>query len=402
MPRHVRKVRGMPARLDRYLIRSFLGMFAGLTALALALLLLERLIRITELVSGSGNALFSGTLLIASLVPHYLNLALPGAFLISMILTIDRLSRSGEIVALMAAGVSLYRIVLPFLAVSIVLGLASLLISGLLQPLSRYSYREIVHNLQHQSVLTVFQERKFVQYDDRIIWTDSVDPGSRRLGQTFILETQPDGTRTFLTGGSGVLDEIRNGEWEITLRDGAGGTYRASDPPGDYDRIDFGELRWPIIPQADGYRARGGDERELFLSELLSPRSAGEGTGVDARVAEASFHDRTSRAALFLVMPLVALILGLNLGRIPRSTGIVFGILFLLGVQKVLEYTLAQAGLGMFPPWAGFWPIFALIAAGAIILFRRLADRRIFAGPPVPMGRPLADYTTDLARKPAR
>jgi lipopolysaccharide export system permease protein len=153
----------MLAGIDRYLIRSFLGIFLGLIGVAMALLLLERLIRIAELVAGSDSAMLSGSILVANLIPHYLNLALPGAFLVSMILTIDRLSRSGEIVAIMAAGVSLYRIVLPFIWLSVILAVLSLLVSGFLQPLSRYSYRAMVHNLHHSSLLAVFQERKFFQ-----------------------------------------------------------------------------------------------------------------------------------------------------------------------------------------------------------------------------------------------
>lgn len=389
----------MIARLDRYLIRSFLGMFAGLTGLAMALLLLERLIRITELVSGSGSALLSGTLLIANLIPHYLNLALPGAFLISMILTIDRLSRSGEIVALMAAGVSLYRIARPFLLVALILAAASLLISGFLQPLSRYSYREIVYNLQHQSVLSVFQEQKFVQYNNRIIWTDSVQPSSRRLGQTFILETEPDGTRTLLTGRTGLLQEPRSGEWEIILQEGVGASYRESDPPEEYDQIEFAELIWPVIPDAGQYRARGNDERELFLSELLdvSP-DAGEG-GVEPQVAASAFHDRTSRAALLLTMPIIAIILGLNLGRIARSSGIILGILILLGVQKVLEFTLVQASEGLIPPWMGFWPIVLLVALVAFVLFQRVSENSLLGGRRRIVAYQGTDYASALAGK---
>ena len=389
----------MLARLDRYLIRSFLGMFVGLTVLAMALLLLERLIRITEIVSGSGSALASASLLVANLIPHYLNLALPGAFLVSMILTIDRLSRSGEIAALMAAGVSLYRIVMPFLQVALLLAVASLLVSGFLQPLSRYSYREIVYNLQHQSVISVFQEQKFVQYDNRIIWTDSVQPSSRRLGQTFILETQPNGTRTLLTGGAGELREIRSGEWEITLLEGAGASYRDFDPPDLYDRIEYGELRWPVIAEAGQYRARGGDERELFLPELLARSSAAVPGDIAPEVAAATFHDRTSRAALLLTMPLIAIILGLNLGRIARSNGVIIGVLLLLGIQKILEYTLVQASEGVIPPWAGFWPLVAGIAIAAIVLFRRLAEGGVIMGRPRVAARPGTDYASALARK---
>ena len=389
----------MLAKLDGYLIRSFLGVFAGLTVLAMALLLLERLIRITDLVSGSGNALAAGSMLVANLIPHYLNLALPGAFLISMILTIDRLSRSGEIVALMAAGVSLYRIVLPFLRVAILLAAVSVLISGFLQPLSRYSYREIVYNLQHQSVLSVFQEQKFVQIENRIIWTGSVQPANRRLGQTFILEYGEDGTRTILTGRSGELREFSPGEWEITLAEGSGASYLETDPPGEFDRIEFGKLSWPVVPDAEAYRSRGGDEREMFLPELLEQAGAGNTGDIAPSVAAAAFHDRTSRAALLLIMPFIAVTLGLNLGRMARSNGVIVGVLFLLGVQKVLEYTLIQANDAAIPAWAGFWPIVFLVAIGAMLLFRRLAEGSMFTGRKRAVMQRGPDYASALVQK---
>ncbi len=372
----------MIAKLDRYLIKSLVGLFAGLTGLAIALLLLERLIRIIEIVSGSSNTAVAAALMVANLIPHYLDLAIPGAFLIAMIVTIDRLSRSGEIVALMGAGVSLYRIVLPYVGFAMMLAVLSLLISGFLQPLSRYSYRQIVHNMQHESVITAFQERKFVQFDGRIVWTDSVAPSTRRLGQTFILETRPDGSRTFLTGGSGRLTEVASGKWVITLDEGSGGTIGRQGTIDEGDRLDFGELTWPINSEGADFRPRGGDERELFLPELLSVGQSDRSTNVDAVVAVADFHDRTSRAALLIAMPLIAVILGLNLGRIPRSSGVVLGILFLLGVQKVFEYLLAIGSEGSAPAWAVFWPFVALIWVVALLLFQRLATRRLLFGGP--------------------
>lgn len=388
----------MIAKLDRYLIRSLVGLFAGLTVLAIALLLLERLIRIIEIVSGSSNTAVAAALMVANLIPHYLDLAIPGAFLIAMIVTIDRLSRSGEIVALMGAGVSLYRIVLPYVGFALMLALLSILISGFLQPLSRYSYRQIVHNLQNQSVITAFQESKFVQFDGRIIWTDRVAPSTRRLGQTFILETRPDGSRTFLTGETGNLKEVSRGQWVITLEGGSGGTIGRNGTIDEGDRLDFGELSWPISSSGEDFRPRGGDERELFLPELLTLAGKGPATKVDPGVAVADFHDRTSRAALLLVMPLIAMILGLNLGRIPRSSGIVLGILFLLGVQKVFEYLLAIAGSGSVPAWAAFWPFVALIAVTALVLFQRLANRRILPGPRVTAPRRDPYVTATIGR----
>jgi len=190
----------MFARLDRYMLQGTLGLFVGLTGLALGVLLIERLIRLTELLSGSDEATLAAVRMIANLVPHYLEMALPAAFLIAVIISVDRLSRSGEIVAMMATGVSLLRIARPYLLMAAVLALASVAIAGFLQPITRYNYRQIAFELRQSSIVTAFKERKFVQFRDRVVWTDRVDSTGRNLGETFIIETAPDGGRRFMTG----------------------------------------------------------------------------------------------------------------------------------------------------------------------------------------------------------
>jgi lipopolysaccharide export system permease protein len=80
-------------------------------------------------------------------------------------------------------------------------------------------------------------------------------------------------------------------------------------------------------------------------------------------------------------LPLIGVILGLNLGRTPRSGGIAIGILLLLSVQKILEYGLALAERGAVPAWAGFWPVVLVLAVAALFMFRRLAHGHILFGP---------------------
>ncbi|WP_158275442.1 LptF/LptG family permease [Maritimibacter sp. 55A14] len=366
----------MIVELDRYLLRNNLGLFAALTGLALAILLLERLIRITDLISTSDHAVVSAVRMIANLVPHYLEMALPGALLIATIITIGRLSRSGEIVGMMSSGVSLYRIVRPYMAMAVLLALVSILVTGYLQPVSRYNYREIVHELKQDAVVAAFQERKFVQFDDWVVWTDAVDREGRKMGETFIVETGPDGSRRFLTGSSGALLEDEEGAWAITLADGMAGRIAGRVESGQGDRLTIDRVSWRLPHSAPGFRSRGADQRELTLTELIAGDFAAGGRDIDPVVAMSDLHDRISRAALLVVLPLVGVILGLNLGRKMRSGGVAIGILLLLVVQKLLEYGLLMAERGAVPPWAGLWPVVLTVAVGSVFFFHRLAEGR--------------------------
>ncbi len=363
-------------KLDRYLLRNNLGLLAALIALALAVLLLERLIRITDLIAGADDALQSAARMIGNLLPHYLGMALPGALLIAIIITIERLSRSGEIVALMSTGISLNRIARPFIGLGLVLAMGSIFISGFLQPISRYNYREIVHELKQSSIVTAFQERKFVQFDDKVVWTSKVDFAGRKLGQTFIFETDKKGNHHFITGHTGVLQEEPDGTWVINLQDAMIGDLPARITAAQGNRLNTARVTWKMPSPIKGYRDRGDDQRELTLTELLSKSYLESGQNINPAIAQSDMHDRMSRAALLIVLPLIAVVLGLHLGRVARSGGIAVGIVLLLLVQKLLEYGLSLAQRGVVPPWAGTWPIVILVAVLGIYTFRRTASGR--------------------------
>ncbi|PKP74468.1 MAG: hypothetical protein CVT84_08275 [Alphaproteobacteria bacterium HGW-Alphaproteobacteria-6] len=371
----------MFARLDRYMLQGTLGLFVGLTGLALGVLLIERLIRLTELLSGSDEATLAAVRMIANLVPHYLEMALPAAFLIAVIISVDRLSRSGEIVAMMATGVSLLRIARPYLLMAAVLALASVAIAGFLQPITRYNYRQIAFELRQSSIVTAFKERKFVQFRDRVVWTDRVDSTGRNLGETFIIETAPDGGRRFMTGRTGTLAEDGKGAWVISLSEAMIGQLPAvigADGAGRQgDRLLVANVDWRMPVANEAFRSRGSDQRELTLDELFSGDFGEAGAGIDPVAARADLHDRLSRSALLLTLPLIGVALGLNIGRMARSGGVVMGIFLLLVVQKFLEFGLLKAERGAIPAWSGLWPIVIAVAIGSVILFRRAASGRV-------------------------
>jgi lipopolysaccharide export system permease protein len=249
---------------------------------------------------------------------------------------------------------------------------------GFLQPLGRYDYRQTVNSIQTQSFRAAFQEGRFVRMDNLIVWTDFRDFAGRTLGETFILETHPDGSERFISAASGALQESRPGEFALQLENGNGATLA---PPGQNDvpstqALQFDSLVWPVDSQATPFRPRGKDERELTLLELADVSSF---ASVEQTAARAALHDLLSRAILVLVLPLLAVPLGLNLGRHPRAGGIVTGVVILLIVQKTLEYGLQMARTGAIPAWAGSWPVVILTALVGAMMFSRTAGTSILS-----------------------
>ncbi len=360
-------------RLDIYLLKQCVQVVVGLTALALGVLLLERLLRIFELVSNTTDTIGAAARMLLNLIPYYLGLAIPVALFLGVLITVDRVSRTGELSASLAAGVSMFQILRPFMVIAGCLSLISLLVMGFLQPLGRYDFRATVDLVEQTSDEAAFQEGKFAQNGRFVFWTEDRTAGDR-LGAIFILEEGLAGDAARITTapsgriGQGVLED----ETRITLNDGQGMTISPADTL-VVEQLDFRRLDWNIEGDVLSFRPRGDDERELTILELAKEAN---GTGrniVEPHIAATAVHAQLGRSLLLLLLPLIALPMGLGYGRSFQSTGIAVGIVFLLVAQKSLEAGQSLAAAGSIAPWLGTWPVFAIIAIIGLGLFLRSA-----------------------------
>lgn len=367
-------------RLDIYLLKQCVQVVAGLTALALGVLLLERLLRIFELVSNTSDTMGAAARMLLALIPQYLGLAIPIALFLGTLITVDRVSRTGELSASLAAGVSMFQIARPFMLIAVTLAAIALIVMGFLQPLGRYDFRATQFRVEQTSQEAVFQEGKFAQVDDTIFWTEN-RTGGDELGQIFILESNRDGNNARLTTapsgriGRGVEAE----ETRITLRQGQGITI--SPQRSVVERLDFNQADWNVAGDILSFRSRGEDERELTLLELIAEATGRGDRIVEPYVASAAAHAQIGRALILVLLPLIALPMGLGYGRSFQSTGIAVGIVFLVVVQKSLETGQTFAMDGRIAPWLGTWPVIGVVALIGLTLFLRSA--LLVATPPL-------------------
>jgi lipopolysaccharide export system permease protein len=122
------------------------------------------------------------------------------------------------------------------------------------------------------------------------------------------------------------------------------------------------------------FRQRGDDEREMTSLELLENRRGDIARfNIDSDVNNATLHLRLAKSVLLLILPFIAVPFGLNYGRNPSSAGIAIGVVFLISLQKALEFGQSLGAAGKIPPWAGIWPIIIAVALFAFWLFRKSA-----------------------------
>ena len=364
-------------RLNTYLFKRAATAIGGLIAFACGVLMLERLLRIFEVLTTATDPAASATTMIISLLPYYLGIAVPLALMLGTIITVDRFSRTSELTAALGAGISLFHMTRPFLAVAAILAVASVLIEGWLQPLGRYQYRSVENTVKQTSFTAALREGTFTTVGGRTFFAGTAAPDGG-IGPIFIYEELPpmDG-RTEIrvtTANQGEL-VIREGSGAPVLQLAEGKGFRVTRNEQLSDDLAFEGTSIAGAATIVPFRVRGDDERELTSGELFQNRNGDRRTEITRDVNNAALHLRIAKTAILFILPFIAVPFGLNYGRNPSSAGIFVGIVFIVSLQKAMDFAQSLGASGAIPPWIGIWGLVGLLAVMAFFIFRNSAFR---------------------------
>jgi len=354
--------------IDRYLLRLTGGPMLGCLAITLVALLLERALRLLDLLSQSSDRFGFVVQLTGQLVPHYLGLALPVAFFVALFVVIARLSDGSEIDALLASGVSLTRLAAPFVALGLVLSIFSIIVFGYLQPYSRYAYRAVMHAAATAGWNGQLQAGAFVTEDKLIMTADQADPAGRRLERLFIRRLNAANREELITAKSAQLRADPDGRTVTLILEN--GRRLSENAQGTFDVLSFGRFttQTPLAGASALLRARGGDERELTLGELAAQAKANDGF-LPRPTLLAELYGRLARAAFLPFLPLIAFPLGLAAKRGRRTPGLILAGVLLLAFQHSLQLGQSLAEAGRIPAFLAIWVPFALFTGFGLWMF---------------------------------
>lgn len=363
-------------RLNRYILKNAAISIGGLVIFACCVLLLERLLRIFQVVTSSSNPGADATRMIVNLLPYYLSMAVPMALLLGTIITVDRLSKTSELTAALGAGVSLFHMTKPFLLLAIFMSGLTMFIEGYLTPVGRYNYRQTAHFVEQQSYTAALREGTFTTVKDRVFFAGT-NGKDGAIGPIFIYEDiqAPDGTSSeenryrIITAGTGSI-EVIEGSPVLNLADADGFQILNNELTGQSGAA---KTAYAVNAIVEDYRIRGDDEREMTSLELFANRDGTKTQNIDKNTNNAALHLRLSKAVLLLLLPFIAVPFGLNYGRNPSAAGIFVGVVFLVSLQKALEFAQTLGADGKVPPWLGIWGIIGIVALAALLLFRKSA-----------------------------
>lgn len=360
--------------LQRYVTGLALRPMLLSLGVVLSGLLLERVLRIVDVLAAAGAPVYLVFALSANLIPHYLGFAMPAAFGLGVFAAFSRLSSGSELESMLSSGVSVWSLAKPLMAVGAVIAALNLLVSGYLDPYSRYTYRSILNSSVSYAWRAHAPAATFINVRNGLTVTaDEVDNTGRNLKGVFI-EDRAGGLETLTTARAGKLEVTPDGK-QLQLRLSDGVVLRNADGQRP-NTLRFRELVFDktFALEAPPFRPRGGNERELTMNELWSEMGEAAPSSPYPKLA-AEFHSRIVRSLAIVFLPLLIIPLSMTMRRQSRVANMGVAALALILFQNVLQIgeTLAEKGAAP-APLLTWGPLAGLIAI-SVFLFATGTDR---------------------------
>ncbi len=301
-------------------------------------ILIQRFSRLADLVVAKGvPARLVGRLLL-SLFPSFLEITLPAALLLAVLLAVGRLGADSETTAIFTAGIGMRRIAPPVLAVSAATFAASLLIGWEGIPWGQREMGAALSRIVEVRTGAGASEHVFTEIaPDVLLYPDRVSADGTRMSGILLSERVP--------GREPVLVLSRDGEFAaagsddgVGLRLHDGTIHHEDEKSGVYRMASFGTLDFRLHRDAIA-AARPNDPRSMTLPQL-SRKIAETGGRGDAATYRYHFHRRLSLSVSCLAFGLLAIPLGLSQRARGRSPA------FASTVAIILAYYLFVAAAG--------------------------------------------------------
>ncbi|GAB4377078.1 MAG: LptF/LptG family permease [Elainellaceae cyanobacterium] len=364
-----------PSVMDRYLMTELVlpflfgvGVFSSLGVSIGAMFELIR--RVTE----SGLPLSIAFKVLLLQFPQFLAYSFPTSTLLATLMTYSRMSSDSELTALKACGVSVYRMVVPALVLSILVTGLTFAFNELVVPAANFEATVTLSEALNEDE-PLFQERnilyqEFDQITDkdgdreevlsRLFYAKEFD-GQQMLGLT-ILDFSREGLDQIVSAQSATWNGNQK-TWDF-----ADGTIYVVSADGSFRNIVKFEQQQLQLPRAPlDLASRNRDYDEMNIAQSLEYLDVLQQGGSESRIQKLKvrIHQKFALPFICISFGLVGAALGARLDRTGRATGFAITLIIIFSYYLLVIVSGAIAQLGYIPPILGGWlpNIFGLIAA---------------------------------------
>ncbi len=371
----------MGKTLQRYFLAEIGGAFLAGLAIFTFVLFIQRVIDLIDMVLTRGVPGYLVGKLFVTILPSFLEITIPMALLLGVVVAFGRLASDGELVALRAAGVNIFQMMRPVLVFATGVAIVTLSLAVSVRPWAFRELRFTLYEIAKTRATAALRPRRFnTDFKGMVIYVDRLDPEGGLLEGVMLADERDSFRRTTVFADSGrvVSDEVSQTLY-LHLLDGTSIAFEAGQE--SYDWTDFASLEVHLDSEQQAIGPRPGvtEPREMRWDDLMRARDARLQAGGPAIGEILEIHRKMAISMASLVLAIIAVPLGMQPSRSVRARGlgvslavIVLYYILLAGAEFAARAALMHPGLAMWIPNG------VMLVAGGWLFYRAARERLLY------------------------
>src|SRR5208283_1382516 len=327
-------------------------------------LMMEKLLRLSRLLSGVGASIADIARIFIYLQPQILILTLPMGLLLSVLLTYGRMNTDSELIVLRGSGMSFRSISLPVGYLGLACFIFSLIMSFYLGPKGSVLLREKVTAILSQRAAMSIEEGIFNTAFKDVILLVKEKPAPDRLAGVFIVDDRNKDEQKVIIAKEATINQTDDVIGFLLVN---GHAYIIKKKA--LTEISFARYHFTLIPSIEPANRKGN---EMTPSELLHASKEFPEQKIPFIL---EFHRRLSMPAVCLILVFLGPSLSLMAGKSGRLGGLTVGLLVFVIYYTLLLYGENLSRTGKLTPILGAWLAFALLVSSSILISERMNKR---------------------------
>jgi lipopolysaccharide export system permease protein len=364
--------------LHRYVFREIVVPFAFGLSVFTFILLIARLLKLIELVVTRGVPVINILRLLTYIMPAFLEVTVPMAMLLAILVAFGRLSADSEMVALRSSGLSLYQLVPPVAIFDALATTATAALSVYARPWGNRSLRTALFEMARIRASAGIKPQVFNDdFPGLVIYAEGVDATADRLRHVLISDERDGAQRNtiFARDGTMISDP---GTQMVTLRLRDGFIHTADARAGtEYQtQFEFYDVNLDLRQMLAGARQRERDPKELSVGQLERAMAEKRAAGLPFIPELVEYHRKFSIPFACIVFGLAAVPLGVQPVRAARARGFALSLVMIFTYYVLLSIGQALAEQALVAVPVGLWLPNVVFAVLGGYLFAQAARER--------------------------
>ncbi len=363
--------------VHRYIFREILVPFLFGLSLFTFVLLIARLLKLIELVVNRGVPAGKIALVFAYIMPAFLEVTVPMAMLLAILIAFGRLSSDSEMIAMRSSGLSLYQLMSPVATFVALATLATAILSVYVRPWGNRSVKTALFDIARARATAGIKAQVFNDdFPGLVIYTEGIDSTTDRLHHVLVSDDRSaDQHNTIFARDGTMVSNPKTQTVTLRLRDGA---IHTSDSRGGVEyQTDFQSYDVNLdLRQALASARESHDPKEMTFGQLRRTIAAKQARHLPVAAELVEYHRKFSIPFACIVFALVAVPLGVQPVRAVRARGfaVSLGMIFVYYILLTAGQALAEHQI--VSPVVGLWLPNVVFAGVGAYLFVTAARER--------------------------